>query len=492
MRSPPSDLLINLAAAAALTLAAGSLWHAYKVRYGDETEHAASTAQPSGQEDTNSTGVEPEKQVAPPAMLPSAPAVAPLVAVPASDVPGVPAVVTAAPVAPAPETPAPATSVLAIETAKPALPPATARVSLRDPRTIPTAVLAPKAAPPATNPPTEARAKPGEPSAPLVPMLSDRRALTERHTATAPALTNDPVIRPSVSALRDPRQIVGPRTQDTRALDSGPLAPTLRLTPPPAEVQPAAAIATPLAAATCGPHSIETTPQDGGMMRVDITSNCRANQLVQLAYGGAVLVRRLDNAGRLNFVHDCFAGQTDDLLITFVDGSQEKRPIVANDLDKLSKIAVIWNTPINLDLHAFEYSAGFGKSGHVWEQAASTLVSAREISLGGRRGRGYLSTNDDGRGLGDKLEVYTFFHHDEQTSGVIAMGLDYETRGGIPAGMTCGSGVFAEVRYQVVLLGRRGQATRENGVLSAVPCGATIASQVRFDPLLLPSIRVQR
>ncbi len=228
------------------------------------------------------------------------------------------------------------------------------------------------------------------------------------------------------------------------------------------------------------------------MMRLAITSSCRANQDVQLAYGGAVLIRRLDSGGHLEFALDCFDGAASDLLVTFADGNTERRPVVAQDLDKLSKVAVIWSAPVNLDLHAFEYSAGIGKAGHVWERAASMLVTAREIAAGSRRGRGYLSTGDDGRGLGDKLEVYTFLHQDEQASGVVAMGLDYETRGEVPSGMTCGNGAFAAIRYQVVTRGRRGQTARENGILSAAPCGAKIGSQVRFDPFLLPAIRVQQ
>lgn len=492
MRS--SGTLINLAAAAALAFAAGSLWHAYKVRFGDETEHAASAESVPAEPSAAPAGVEPEQQAEAGASVPPP--------VPSSatdsDAPATtPAAREAAPEAVVPAAPAPVALAPVIETAKAASTPtpSPARVSLRDPREIPAAVPAATAETPArsTPPALAAGARAGDRPAPVLPALSDRRSLTERSPATSPVRAGDTANRPTASALRDARQIVALQMPAMRSAGGSAPEPVAPQAPALSEAQSTTAISTaPSPVAPCGPHRIATEARDGGMMRVEITSACRINQDVQLAYGGVVQVRRLDRAGRLDFLLDCFAGATNELLVTFADGQQEQRPVVAKDLEKLSKVAVIWSAPVNLDLHAFEYSAGFGKAGHVWERAASTLVSAREIAAGGRRGRGFLSTSDDGRSLGDKLEVYTFLHHDEQASGVVAMGLDYETRGENPAGMTCGNGAFAEVRYQVATLGRRGQTGRETGILLSAPCGTKIGSQARFDPFLLPAVRVQK
>ena len=495
-----SGTLINLAAAAALAFAAGSLWHAYKVRFADETEHSASTEAGSGEAGAPApaSASEPEQKAASPAEVPPTP-------VATSRVPPATAVTVPVQAEAAPTAPLPAARAPTIETVQPvATPaPALARISLRDPRELPATFSAPEVvAPLATSPlatspfapfpfATGARA-PDKPSS-AQPVLSDRRSLTGSSATAAPALAGDTAIRNNISALRDPRPIIALQIPDARAPNGNANEPPIRQAPASIETQSTSAgTATSPPVAVCGPHILATEARDGGIMRLVFTSSCRANQDVQLAYGGAVLIRRLDQNGRLDVMLDAFAGAGSDVVLTFADGNTEKRPVVAKDLDKLTKVAVIWSAPINLDLHAFEYSASYGKAGHVWERAASTLVSAREIAAGGRRGRGYLSTSDDGRSLGDKLEVYTFLHHDEQASGVVAMGLDYETRGEIPAGMTCGNGAFAEVRYHVVTLDRRGQTARENGILSPAPCGAKIGTQVRFDPFLLPAIRVQK
>ena len=300
----------------------------------------------------------------------------------------------------------------------------------------------------------------------------------------------------TAATLRDARPIAAPRVQDPRNLVEVRPQPAARAV----SVEPALPVTASLthspavtaAGPTCGQPEIATEPVDGGLMRVQMTSVCRANQDVQLSYGGAVLIRRLDAAGKLDFTLDCFAGSQSELIVTFADGTRNLQAVTAKDLDKVSKTAVIWSAPVNLDVHAFEYSALFGKPGHVWQRATSTLVAAREIALAGQRGRGYLSTSDDGRTLGDKLEVYTFIHHDQQISGNIAIGLDYETRGENPSDSTCGSGAFAEVRYQVVTYRQGGQIARESGVFSAAACGQRLGPQVRFDPLLLPALRLHK
>ena len=244
--------------------------------------------------------------------------------------------------------------------------------------------------------------------------------------------------------------------------------------------------------AGCAAPAIATTALDSGRMRLLLESECRANQDAQLAYGGAVLIRRLDAAGQLDFTLDAFVGATSALDITLADGRRESVPVVANELERLAKIAVIWRAPVNLDLHAFEYASALGQPGHVWERKPVTRVVAQEVMRASRRGRGFLSTLDDGRSVGDKLEVYTFFHHDEQAVGVVGLSVDYETRGELPSGATCGTGAYAEVGYQFSILNRQGQVTRESGVLAAAPCGVRVTPEIRFDPLLLPALRVRK
>jgi hypothetical protein len=213
---------------------------------------------------------------------------------------------------------------------------------------------------------------------------------------------------------------------------------------------------------------------------------------VQISYGGAEIIRKLNSFGSLDYVLDCFAGAGSGVEVRFADGTSRSLPVVANDLDKVSKIAVVWRSRVNLDLHVFEYAAKYGETGHLWASVPSSLVSARVQGQAGDRGHGFISASDDDKSLGDKLEVYTFYHNDQQSAGAIALALDNETRGENPSGAHCGQGALAEIGFDVSILPRRGQVTRQSGVLTRVECGATLTQDARFNQSALPGLRIRK
>lgn len=244
--------------------------------------------------------------------------------------------------------------------------------------------------------------------------------------------------------------------------------------------------------APCRATDVTTEPLDGGQMRIRIAAACHPGEAVQLSYGGAEFIRKLNAYGSLDFVLDCFAGSASAAELRFADGTKQTLPVVAKDLDKLSKVAVVWRAAANLDLHVFEYGARDDEPGHVWAKAPSSIGAARVQAQADKRGHGLLGAIDDAETLGDKVEVYTFMHNDDQTSGAISMALDYETRGEKPEGATCGGGALAEIDFQVNILPRGGQVSRQTGVLTRVDCGTVIAREARFNQSALPVLRIKK
>ena len=114
-----------------------------------------------------------------------------------------------------------------------------------------------------------------------------------------------------------------------------------------------------LDAGACGQPEVVTEPLDGGLMRIRISGGCRPNEAVQISYGGAEMIRRLDAFGGLDLNLDCFAGAGSAVELRFADGSRKTIAVTANDLDRVSKVAVVWRAAVNLDLHVFEYGAAF-------------------------------------------------------------------------------------------------------------------------------------
>lgn len=407
--------------------------------------------------------------------------------------------------------------------------------TFRDERALVPAVAAP--VPSFSVGPTPVTAAPAEPPPPAVlPDFKDLRPLVrpsfvDKRPVAAPSFRDDrpvadapaPAPAPPVAAKEEPSEpkpfevgyFLEDRSPMVRQLQTetepvkeasadkapGPSAPEPAAVP--ASSEPAADTSLPtlvalapgqlkVDGAACTAPEVSTEPLDGGMMRIRIAASCYPNEFVQISYGGAEFIRKLNSYGALDYTLDCFAGTSSAVELRFANGSTKSLPVVANDLDKVSKIAVTWRSGVNLDLHVFEYAAAFNGTGHFWAKSPSTLGAARLQSQSQGRGHGFLSSLDDDKSLGDKLEVYTFFHNDQQSTGAISLALDNETRGEVASGAACGQGALAEVDFQVSILPRNGKPSRQSGVLTRVECGAKLTQEARFNSSAMPGLRIRK
>lgn len=318
-----------------------------------------------------------------------------------------------------------------------------------------------------------------EPPGPALPTFRDERRWSGAKTPGAAPQPQAGAPVPSAAA--------GPTAPALPAASAGKALPAKSVT----GRAPAHPALKKLGDAPCGPPIVTTTPLDAGFMRVAVASSCRGGQDVVWSYGGAEQEARLDAAGHLQIPVDCFAGATSTVDLTFADGTQFSLPITANDLDKVAKVAVIWRSPVNLDLHAFEYAARTGQPGHVWPGAASSLEASRERLQKTNRSAGYVSSHSRGDGARDKVEVYTHVHKDGQVLGAISLALDFETRGTRPSGATCVGGAQAEVAFRVVTLSRHGHVGHESGLIAAAPCDGTLSDAARFHQAVLPVLKLR-
>ena len=244
-------------------------------------------------------------------------------------------------------------------------------------------------------------------------------------------------------------------------------------------------------AASCGNVEVSTRPLPAGQMRLELTSKCRAGQRVSLRYAGVTFVRAFDNAGYLGFTLDCFAGAEPGLQIAFEDRTTKNVPVVAQDLKAVTKIALIWQAGINLDLHAYEYAAKHGSRGHIWAEAAGSLEASFVQTKNGGRGHGFMSITDDGKTSGDHVEVYTFWHKTGQKFGLVTTAVDYNTRGDIPEGETCGNGEHANVAYQSVIRTRKGKVSMERGTIAGIACGTRLSVLTRYIRAAVRDLRIR-
>ena len=242
-------------------------------------------------------------------------------------------------------------------------------------------------------------------------------------------------------------------------------------------------------AGSCDAAKVSASPLPGGRLQIAIDSPCRRAQNVTLQYGGYDIVRRIGPGGQANVALDLFMGTAATVTAAFADGSSLVLDAGAGGMSDVSKVALIWQSPVDLDLHALEGGGAFGKQGHRWSGAVSTMDAAKADSTENGRGAGFMSSIDDGAHEGTKIEVYTFVHSPEQDTGAVSMLIDYASRGAKPQGEMCGQGALAEIPFTVVILDRKGRTATENGIVPAAKCGEALAGNARYLRGAVPDLR---
>lgn len=236
---------------------------------------------------------------------------------------------------------------------------------------------------------------------------------------------------------------------------------------------------------------ITSEPLEAGRLRIVVQSPCRAGEPVLLDYGSTPFQHVLDDDGSLTTELDLFLGISSRLVVRFSEGHQQAVDLSKADLRDVTKVAIVWQAGINLDLHVLEYAAGFGDEGHVWAGVPSSLARAQAAAGKARRGRGFLSSTSDGRGEGMQVEVYTFLRSQTQRKGTLSLIVDHASRGDMPRGEMCGSGRFASVGFQMIWL-ERGEVTYSGRRLFAVaPCDQKLSKEQRFNRYAVEDLQVR-
>ena len=244
----------------------------------------------------------------------------------------------------------------------------------------------------------------------------------------------------------------------------------------------------------CEAPKITVEPLTGGRLKAMIDSPCRRGQVVTMTYGDLPRAVQLDAAtGKASVFLDLYLGDGQDFVLSTADGKTEAIPAVsAKDQRAYSKLALIWKMPVDLNLHAIENNAQIGAAGHIHAGAPRTAEDALALATSTEVGAGFMSSLSTGK-LGDvHVEVYTFFHHSEQSTGAVPLAIEHATRGQTATGETCGQGALAEIAYEAVLLSKTGDVVREDGVIPSVACGTVLLDRVRFIRGAVPDIRFRR
>lgn len=241
----------------------------------------------------------------------------------------------------------------------------------------------------------------------------------------------------------------------------------------------------------CGQPELTATVLEGGRVRLRLAAPCLGQVPVLVRAGGPTQELRLDSEGRTEAVLDLVAGPA-PLEVRLPDGTMMTRPIATGGLAPYTKVTLLWQAPVDLDLHVLEHAARSGEPGHLWSGAPGTGDEARARTLERRRPYGFISQASAGTEIGDKSEAYTVFHGGADERLPMRFAIDYVTRGDRTAEPWCGSGRLAEIPFEIVISSAVGTVASEAGVIAAVPCGRLLDARSRLSEISLPARSVRK
>jgi hypothetical protein len=225
----------------------------------------------------------------------------------------------------------------------------------------------------------------------------------------------------------------------------------------------------------CPATEVAATTEPGGLARLVVTNRCAAGAAIRVAYleQGLSFRGRLDAAGRAELavsLVDPAAG-----FEVAVEGRDIRTlTIPFPDHRTVTKVLLVWDDPVDLDLHVLEPDARLG--GNAGDIHASTT------NRDGRRGRGRLERSDDGTAAGSKVEAYVLEEARRPAGRSLGLYVSDVSRGRLTHGEHCGAGRHAGIPYRVLTL-ETGQLKLRRYSLGPLACGRDLDDAAFFVPI---------
>ncbi len=154
-------------------------------------------------------------------------------------------------------------------------------------------------------------------------------------------------------------------------------------------------------------------PSVGGEIKVSITAPCLPNSPLLIRQGEFQFSANTDAAGIYEIAFPAFARNA-EIRVSLPDGIEKTAAVVVPDAERFTRVALLWNGQLDLELHAAEYGARPGTPGYVWSGDPASLRQSR------RTGGGYLQIFGSGESF---AEIYTLPISKRAAKGTIDLSL---------------------------------------------------------------------
>jgi hypothetical protein len=167
----------------------------------------------------------------------------------------------------------------------------------------------------------------------------------------------------------------------------------------------------------CG-LTVSAEAQPAAMVALDIISPCQPETRIVIEHSGLTLTATNDALGILTLNVPVFETPA-FFTIRMPDGSRETALVAVPDLSQYERVGVQWNGERGLELHALEFGANYGESGHIWQETPGMVDHAIA-------GDGGFVTVLGLEGLEDAMaaQIYTFPRDTVLQDGVVRLTIE--------------------------------------------------------------------
>ena len=217
----------------------------------------------------------------------------------------------------------------------------------------------------------------------------------------------------------------------------------LENTPAPAEA-PAKQAALPSANRDCvTPPSTVIDVLRAARTRLSISAPCQANSVAELTFSGIRFAVPLDEEGQGEVSALGFEANAQALL-QFADGTEVDFDMPFKNVDRVVRVALVWDSPVNLELNALEFGGALNGPMHVHRD------NPREFSDVRRNGGGFLNSFRSVNGVGQNVEIYSHWKRAGGKQGIVQMMINFASRSRDRLPEACGDGPLAAPQFLVV------------------------------------------
>lgn len=172
------------------------------------------------------------------------------------------------------------------------------------------------------------------------------------------------------------------------------------------------------------------TPAPGAMLETSVYAPCDRDAVVTLSHAGLSFDTHLSADGQLLAQIPALT-EVAQVTIRFADGREQSDETPVADLATVERVALQWQAPAEMRLNAYEFGAGYGDAGHVYDLNPRTA---------GVTDQGFLTVLGDPSITGSHLaQIYSYPRGETPRSGRVALEIEVPI-----TDATCGRALSAD------------------------------------------------